>query len=188
MIKNKMIFKKGQVPSQMIGMIMTLLIISAILIIGFKLIIGLTNKTESLNSIYFEEELKSAFKEAKSDYMSVKKISLSMPSGANEFCLFDLNKKIDFDGMNQAQIELKEEIKKNNPIVFNYWSDFQNILGSTSRNAFLIGKSSFSTFYLDSLVIDSKDSDSNYLCFKEKNSKIEFYIQGLGKSVKVYES
>lgn len=147
---------------------MTLIVVGAILVIGFKLIGNVTQKSSQIDYIKFQRTLINSIDAVASDYNARQRIELSVPKGTEALCFINTQ-----TGSTTGDY----------PLVDAYWSDTEYMNQPDRemvRNAFLIGNDFLATFHIDKLVVDT-----GHLCIEPQRTRMEFWAEGKGRTVKI---
>ena len=152
--------KRGQIANVFIYVI-SVVIISIILIMGYKFISGTKESISKTDLTLLRTKLTSDIKSISSDFGSSKKVSYSVP-GSAELCLVDLDKK---DEIPQSELEDYPLVK-------------DSIESNVKKNAFLLGPSTFESYYIGNI----STTDPSLICLKPIAGKVNFIIKGLGNS------
>ena len=166
--------------SQLFQNLMTLIVIGAILIIGFNLIGNVMNRSSQIEYVKFRSALTNSIDSVASDFNSKQKIVLSVPKEITEVCFIDVGADISSIGPNPTE----------HGTINAYWSDdyymtqgdLANGDEALVRNVFLMGKEVISSFHLKNLAIDDV---REHHCIDVKRSKIEFWALGKGRNVEI---
>ena len=134
-----------------------------IFLYGYKAITNLTVRTEEISLIRFETQLQTQIRSIATDFGSVKKLELYVPSNHQQVCFVDFKKSPELFGL--CQLNHPDY----NPIVCDAWTD-------QTENVFLIPPSP------KSIKVPSIDVDDGYLCLRTVNGRIVIRLEGKGKS------
>lgn len=160
--------KKAQ-TNQLFQMLMTMIVVGLILLIGFKLIGSVVSRSSEIDYIKFRRTLLNSIDAVASDYNAKQMIELSVPKGAEALCFIDIAQRGTTDYA----------------LINAYWKDVPYISQEDKtmvRNAFLVGSNFLATFHIDKLTID----DIGYhTCIPVKRSKVEFWVEGQGRTVTI---
>lgn len=150
--------KKAQIAASIFIYTLSVVIIAGIFVLGYKYIYGANETISKSDSVLLKTKLVSDISSISTDYGSLRKVSYTF---ASELCLADLSKK---------DIILESELINFYPLMKD------SITSETGKNAFLVSKSDFESFYVGEIKIDHYPF---FKCFSPK-SKTDFSIQGLG--------
>jgi len=155
--------KRGQIPSQVLFYIVALLVISMILLFGYKAIKGMREKEEQIILIQFKTELSNDIKSLSSDYGTIRVKEYELPSEFDEICFVDL-----------GQVDSSEII--NHPRIKD------SVESGAKQNLFLLKEDNFEAFYIENLEL------SNYpyfSCIQSKTGDVKLKIEGKGNAAVV---
>ena len=160
--------KKSE-ASQMFQMLTTLIVIGAILILGFQLIGNLFSRSEEIDYINFRRSLIRQVDAVASDYNARQRIELTVPRGSLALCFVDL----------AYQGNIQEY-----PLINSYWrdDDYRTQSHGLARNTFLVGSDFFISVAINNLDIDSNE---RYLCIETARNRVEFWAEGRGRRVSI---
>lgn len=158
--------KKAQIAGQIFIFVLAAFLAALILIYGYKAIGGFTKRTEQIALIRFETDLSNTIKTISSDFGSVKKLELNVPSKYQKVCLIDLNKSVPTQ---------YDPFCRSNPIICDAWTD-------KTQNVFLVPMAE-TTFPILILEI----ADPGHICPPVRQGKITLRLEGLGDRTKVDE-
>ncbi|MBN1157584.1 hypothetical protein JXA85_08245 [Candidatus Woesearchaeota archaeon] len=171
--------RKGQIAGQVLIYVMGLVIISLVVIFGYRAIRDFVTRSEDLALVDFRTKLTNTIEEMSSDYGSMKIVDFTIPKGFSRICF--LNRTASPDTRN-----LCRNIPDNpdyEPIVCSFWKD------NSKENAFLLGKKTEAFFIgnentgLPYFVVALKGvtEEEGYLCPDITNSRIKLRIEGKGR-------
>jgi len=167
----KKINKKAQLSQVFIYIFAAILAVS-IMIYGYRTIRGFGQRTEQISLVRFKTDLESEIRTMASDYGSVKKVELSLPSQYQKVCFVDLSKPI-------GVIENSRICRTGpdyNPLGCDAWKD-------KTQNIFLVPWTDF-VIKTDKIEIAEQDGA---LCFRTVNNKITLRLEGLGDRTLIKE-
>ncbi len=157
--------RKSQIIGQVFIYILAIIIFSGILLYGYKIIKGFSNKADDVTFIQLTTDLKTSVKKIKSDYGTVIKKELRIPGKYSTICFIDLDYL--------AEISLQDE----HPAVYNSWKD------KTKENMFLItATEDIQPYHIEGIKISSK-----YNCMAVNQGKILLRLEGKGEYVELSE-
>ena len=169
-----MIFKKkAQIAGQIFIFILAIFLASLILLYGYKAIFGKQGfiyKTEQISLIRFETEISNAIRTISSDYASVKKLELNVPSKFTEVCLIDTRQPAENTGI------CTRNNPDFNPIICDAWTTQGN-----KQNVFLVPMAEIP------ITVSTLEIETGYICLPVKQGKITLRLEGLGDRTKVSE-
>ncbi len=178
------ISKRGQIAGQVLIYVMGLVIISLVVLFGYRAIKDFVSKSEDLALVDFRIKLTTTIEEMSSDYGSMKIVDFIVPKGFSKVCF--LNKTADQDDPGGKGICKVDSIDYE-PLVCNYWKDKSKenafILGKKTE-AFFIGNEDTSQPYFSVKPV-SEAGKRGYLCPNIVNSRIKLRIEGKGKYAEI---
>ena len=160
-----MMFKKGQIPSQVFMYVFALLVISLVLLFGITAINDFIDRTDRIELVKFKSDIKSEIQTISTEYGSVINPSLTLSKRFKRVCFAD-DRAIN----NLGSIS--------NPLIRN------SIENQVKDNVFLveeIGVEQLKTMKIEVL------NDKGFLCIENTQGKISFHIRGKGRYVEIYE-
>lgn len=165
-----MYMRKAQVISQVFIYILTVVVFGIILLYGYNAIRNMSAKADQVLLIQLKKEIKNAIE--KTDYGSVTKQELSIPSRFNEICFVDLNyDPSPLTGIcNQGDPDYQ-------PLVCDSWDD------DVKANMFLIKDKS--TVESDDVGTIKIKGSSGYICIKAFQGRVILKLEGKGKYVEL---
>lgn len=169
-----MIKRKAQMePTQIFLFILAAIIAAGVLLFGYTYIQKLGKQGSEIDIQRFETALENEVKELSTDYGTVRKLALDVPSGFTEVCFVS--------SINVINGNVNGITERNMPIIFD------SVLSKQLKNVFLYpdGKTSF---YAGEIVVDSGSiPDSGFACYSKSGSQIILRLEGIGKKVKISE-
>jgi hypothetical protein len=149
--------KRAQ-TSQMFVYIFSLLVMSAVLIFGFRAIVNIRERGEDMDRIRFESDLVSDIAGISKDYDSVRIDEYTLPKGYFRVCFVDPS---------AAPVLLETP----------YGLVNESIKSGIDANIFLMGDGSFDSIFAGKLSIDC---DPYYYCFTNEFGYFELVLDGKG--------
>lgn len=151
--------KKSQIQSQIFIYLFAIIVLSMIILFGFKAIKGFKKDTDTVVLVTFQKDMQSYVAAAASEYDSVQIIELLLPREYKKVCFVD------------------ENTIWNNPIISPYPLIQNALKDGTDDNVFVVKKpgeppSSFKTIKIDVL------NEDNFICVENARGKIEFTLRG----------
>ena len=153
--------KKAQIMGQVFIFILAALLFILILTYGYKAIAGFGEKSEQVALIEFQSKLENSIKSMKSDYGSVRKLELQLPSKYSETCIV-----ADMTDTQAANFESEH------PRMYDAW------LGGT-QNVFLNPMSE------TPIDVGDISISSGYLCLDITAGMVVLRIEGLGRKTSI---
>lgn len=160
--------KKGQ-AQQIFIFILAIVIASMIFIYGYRAIVDFTTRSGEVALVNFQNEIQSNIKTIASDFGSVKKLQLSLPSDFQKVCFIDFEKPPGRGLCTPGQPDY-------NPLACDVWEE------SKTQNVFLVPQADI-TIKVAQLEIESP----GYLCTDVLNGKIVLRLEGKGQKAVVSE-
>jgi hypothetical protein len=178
--------RRAQIAGQVFIYVMGIVIISLVVIFGYKAIIEAINRSHELELVDFKSRLTKAIEEMTLEYGSVQNRDFALPTGFSKICFVNATKE---PATKNICIGPSPNNPDFEPIVCNYWT------GKSRENAFLLGKNTEAFFIGDEdrnqpyLSVAAKGTtnpaDEDYLCPKVTNSRIKLRIEGKGKYAEI---
>jgi len=159
--------KYGQLHTQIFIYIFAIIIVSILLILGYKYFFVIKENLAKSNIAVIQNKLTSDLKTISTEYGSIKKVSYSVKN-LNLLCLVDLTKKVTI---------LESEEIKFHPLVKD------SIASGAKKNIFAFDKSILSSYYVKELGITTYPY---FKCIRTKNGIIEFNILGKGDKAIIF--
>ncbi len=161
--------KKAQIIGQVFIFILAALIAVLIIIYGYRAIVSFTQKTEDITLLNFQTGLEREIRKMASEYGSVKRLDLNLPSNYDKFCIVYL------DYQNKERTPLCTPNSDNfEPGICDAWTTDGN-----QDNAFLIP--------IYPMEVPDVQISEGYLCPTVRGNKISLRLEGLGDRTKVSE-
>jgi len=176
---------KAQVVGRIFIYVVSLVVMSMILLYGYKAVHFFLERGDDINLLHSKTEAKKAIEEIMSQSGSVKQIQIPIPTKYSQVCFVDLE---------QSSSALSKYIctagnEFYHPLICDSWQS------NTKQNFFLVeSKTRMEPFYLGNIAVDGndnqkEDTDSDCagapelcynLCLGVNKGKITFWIMGLG--------
>lgn len=145
---------------------MAIIILSLILLFGYKSVKDLITKSDQIDYIHFKTKLESTIKRV--DYGDRLIEEFSVPKAYKEICFIDLK--------DPAPIAFKTDY----PIIHDSWDS------DVKTNVFLVAsKEDTESFYVEKIIVNN--AGDNYLCFSATRGKIKASFEGIGRDIQVSE-
>ena len=157
--------KRAQIQGQVFVYILALLVMSFVLIYGYKAIKGMEEKGSLAALVSFKTDLKRSVSAIRPNYGSVKIEEFTVPSEYRKVCFIDLDKG--------NTVPVSEY-----PIVHNY---VDSVIKNNAelKNVFLIPPGTESE-YVGNITVEG-----NFLCFSATSNKIKVKLEGLGRLTRI---
>jgi len=169
--------KKAQLSQVFIYIFAAVLAVS-IMLYGYRMIKGFGQRTEQIGLVRFKTDLESEIRQIASDYGSVKKVELTLPSKYIKVCFIDstITYETNPEVINNSEICKIEPGNPNfNPLGCDAWR-------SGTQNIFLVP-------WADFVIKTGKikvDPEGDYaLCIPTINNRITLRLEGLGDRTKI---
>ena len=178
--------KKAEVASQIFVYIIAMVVVSMVIIFGYKAIKNFASRSDEVALIKFKTDIETTFRQVGSNFNTIKITDFSVPSGYEELCILDLDR-------NPPPDRTRGDFDYN--LILSEGAD-------EKKNLFLIKGIYLEPFKVGKVKLDSdgndlsnlakpifkgngKDEtgDSYILCFDVKNGKVKLKLKGKGDSV-----
>lgn len=161
-------FLKFSVEAQLYGQIfiyiLTLLIISFILIYGYKSISSFKGRTSQIVSLKLGEDLKNSVQRITPDFGSIIKKEIDIGE-ASQICFVET-----YENINNLNLPIDSNGNPiNDPIIKD------SIRSNSDKNTFLMGKSVLGSFYTGNISVQN-----DVLCLKSIGGKVSLKLEGKG--------
>jgi len=175
-------FKNAQVQSEIFMYVIAMVVVGLILLFGYTAVRDFSKSAEQVALIQFEKDLESTFHTISTSYGKVEIKQVEIPGGFDTVCFHDL-REISHPG---ELYFLKDDLNK--PIEYPVITD--NIRSGTHKNLFLVGGLNIESFYVGEIYVDNthlavSQASPGFICFKEKQGRVEFKLVGEGDQVRV---
>lgn len=157
--------RKSQIQGQVFVYILALLVMSFVLIYGYRAVTSMESKGNLAALVSFKIEIKRAVSSIRPNYGSVKIEEFVVPSEYREVCFIDL------DSPNSVQVDKY-------PIMHNYVDSIINN-NAELKNVFLLPPGTESD-YVGNITVEN-----DFLCFSVISSRIKVKFEGLGNLARV---
>jgi hypothetical protein len=152
--------KKAQMIGQVFVLVIAAIVFILILGYGYSAISNFIKSSEQITLLEFKTSLTAGVEQIKSDYGSVRKISLRIPKRHHKLCIISSD-------VNEDTADFQEK----HPIFFEIWQ-------TGSENVFLIPKQE-SPLFIDEVVVPG-----GYFCV-DVSGVIDLRVKGLGDKAEV---
>jgi hypothetical protein len=184
--------KKGMDAGQIFIYTVSLIIVSMILIYGYKIISDFIGTSSAVEMLQFRKTVEGHIKTYTTDYGSVGYKKIPAPAGTREVCFKDYN--WDATGQTNTVINCQTGSYDPNP----YFIVKDSIETNEMKNMFLFGANNefIESFYIGNATLLKKPSQSstqntnlcNYLCIKVVNGALDIKIIGRGDHVQIADA
>ena len=158
----KMQKKKAQIGGQIFIYILGLIIFSSLLIYGYKAVKDFRDRGDEVLLLKLYKDMDSSIQKTASDYGTVLKKELVIPSGYDEVCFVEKGK----------YSSTADFCNDKHPIICDYWKD------NAPENMFLMeGGLSKNEFAIGDIVIEN---DESAFCMDVTNGEVLLKIEGKG--------
>jgi len=161
---------KAQLSQVFIYIFAAVLAVS-IMLYGYRMIKGFGQRTEQIALVRFKTDLESEIRTIASDYGSVKKVELTLPSRYTKVCFVDFSKPI---GVIESSKTCTPGNPDFNPLGCDAWKD-------QTQNIFLVP---WTDFVIKTEKIEITEPDGA-LCIQTINNRITLRLEGLGDRAKL---
>lgn len=164
--------KKAQIAGQVFIFILAAVLAAMLIFYGYRAINSFTKRTEDIVMTQFQTDIEIQIKTISSDYGSVRKLELSLPSKYRKLCLVNLDYN---DVSNSCICDQNFCLPDNddyNPIICDAWID-------KTQNVFLVPSSELN------LKVTQMEIEGGYLCAPVLSGKVTLRIEGGGDHTKV---
>ena len=164
--------RKAQIYSQIFIYILAVVIVSLIIVFGYKSIKSFKDRAEQVSCIKFRNELKNSVSGLLGDYGSIKIREFHPCSDITEVCFTETNEPIPDDEM--------DRIGDIDPIIED------SLRSKTVKNVFLRNKITKESFGIGNISVNDKtmlDKTPNMLCMKSSSGKIIARLESFGNHV-----
>ena len=154
--------RKAQLIGEIFKYAIVLVLASAVIVMGYRFIGYMKDRACKSELTKFQIDFSNIDKDMRQGEKELR--SYSVPCNVDRVYLFDVNKSINPDSFNGIPI-IKDSLKS-----------------GSDKNVFLIKEGKvLGLFYAGNMEIDNP----YYICFSTVSGRINFFVEGLGKSVKV---
>jgi hypothetical protein len=159
--------KKGQIQAQVFVYVLAMLVISMVLLYGYRSIATMQERAKQVDILSLKHEVIKSIEKVSNDFGTVRAPTFNIPKEYSEICFIDID--------NSPATELQSE----HPLVYEAWED-------ESANVFIIKDLVDESFMVGESDISLIDIDHpNYLCFKVINSRVKVRLEGVGGKAKL---
>ena len=159
---------KAQLYGQIFTYILTIVVVTLILVYGYRTIIGVKDKANLVMALKFEKELKSSIKSITGDFGSVAKKEIPVDEKTSSVCFID-----NYEPITDVNNPKSDDSNPINPIVK------ESIRSQSDNNVFLMGGAP-NSFDAGKISIPDIPNEINVLCIKAINRQIAFRLEGAG--------
>lgn len=156
--------RKSQIYSHIFVYILTIILVSFILVYGYRVINEWRYRVEKIACIKLQNDLQSTIKSVTSEYGKIKKEDIELCFEYDEICFVESFEAIDIDNL-QTDDTIDPIIK-------------DSILSSTGKNVFLVKSIAKESFYGGNISVNP-----DVLCIKTLNKRVSLRIEGFGNHV-----
>lgn len=151
--------KKSQIQSQIFIYVLAMVLVSMILVFGYKAINNFRDRAEKVACLKLKNDLTNAVEGIIGDYGTVKKKQFDMCSNYNQICFVE----------SQGEVNLPNNV---DPIIKD------SVLDKTGNNVFLVDKIAEETYNIGKISVDP-----DVLCIKTRDGKVMLKLEGKGNFV-----
>ncbi|MFH1398730.1 MAG: hypothetical protein ABIG95_01305 [Candidatus Woesearchaeota archaeon] len=157
---------KSQIQSQIFVYILGAIIMSLVLLFGYRSIRGMIGRGEQTSLLKFKSELKSTIATVSQDYGSIKLAEFEIPSGYRAVCFVNLT----YD-----RNHLLDKIDGNHyPYIRDVVMDILDNSNAHKQNVFLMPPGTESDY------VGNISVNTGFHCFNASQKKIKIKIEGFG--------
>ncbi len=160
--------KKGQLQAQIFVYVITLIVITLVLIYGYKAIQGFMGRSDEVNFVQFKVDFTNSIESQSHEFRSVAQSRLLLPKGFTELIVIDLD---------YNSVSALSELEANYPLVYDSWDS------GVERNVFVIGKNKFESFYAGNIYFD--DASRHYMHLTAPDRVVTLKLTGRGGKTEV---
>ena len=181
--------KKGMDAAQVFIFVISLVVLTMILIYGFKVIVNMVGTNSKVEYLNFKTNIQDYIKSYSSDYGSIGYKKLIAPSGVKTICFTDYDwprENPTADKFNLRDCNLvypNNKIINPNPIVGSSFEDPRaklNLFLFDTRNNFL------KNYYIGNVSLSTEiGGECNYLCINTSRNSFYIKLVGMGDHVKI---
>lgn len=158
-----MLKKKGQISSKVFIYIIMIIVVSTVLLLGYRTVMSLKEKGELTGLIQLKTSLKRDINSLSDEYGSAKVSVYNLPTTIGRVCVVDLEQI-------QVRGKISAGLKANWPIIAD------QIESGTEHNLFLFNKQGV---YADSLNIgDLNIGGPGWICYRNEQGKFIMELEG----------
>jgi len=161
--------RRGEIAGQIFIYILALVIVSLIVIYGYKAVRDLHSKSGRVALIEFTTDIQNTLERMSTDYGSVMKKTMAVPSGFDAVCFIDTA-----EGPGDTQYRLVDDS----------WRS------GAQANVFLVSKNTVEPIFAGdkdtgASYLSVDDEGEKFLCLESVNGRVEFAIRGMGNKAEV---
>ena len=153
--------KKSQIYSQVFVYVLAMLLVSMILVFGYKAISSFRDRTEKVACLKLKNDMTNAVDSILGDYGTIKKKQFDACSNYNQICFVE----------SHDEVNLPNNV---DPIIKD------SILDKTGNNVFLVNKIAEESFNIGKISVTP-----DVMCLKTRDNKITIAMEGKGNFVTI---
>ena len=161
---------RAQIQTQIFVYILSMIVIGLVLLYGYNAIRGFRERQEQVSLIEVENQLKTTIKALSSDYDSIRKEELLLPSGFNMICFVD-NRYLGYGNNVPNCVDLKQDSR----------AIVEDAMGAGTANIFLVPDGT------ENYMIGNIEVSQGCICIERTGNKAVFRVKGLGNGVEISE-
>lgn len=165
--------KNSQLYGQIFTYILTIILVSVILLYGYRAVQEFRNRAEQASCLKLRNDLSSAIEGLIGDFGSVKRKDIQLCSGYAQMCFVET---FDLTGVTIRKYIL---LTKLDPIILD------SIRSETDKNTFLVGPAGRESFYSGNISVTGGATKIDVLCIDAVNNKISLKLESMGDHVLV---
>ncbi|MBT5021376.1 hypothetical protein HOK51_10160 [Candidatus Woesearchaeota archaeon] len=162
---------RAQVAGQIFIYILAIIVVSMILLYGYKAIKGTSDNKEQIEFITLKTDLENSFNAIKTDFGSIKRPKLDVPAKFKKVCFIDLDQPI--TSATTSDICLKGN-PAYEPVVCSGWE--------IGRNNIYLCPECTDSFSVGDIKVKGTAS---FICIPVVNNRINLQIEGKGNHVEI---
>ena len=163
--------KKGQIQAQVFVYVLAMLVISLVLLYGYRSISVMQERAKQVDILALKNEVIKAVEKVSNDYGTVRSPIFNIPKEYTEMCFIDLG-----DGGSTSPASV---LQNEHPLVYEAWDDASAnvfLIKDLVEESFLVGDTDRSLIYIDA---------PRYICFEIINSRVKVRLEGMGGKSKL---
>ena len=171
--------KKAQVAGQIFIYITAIVVVGLIIVYGYSAIKGFTQKGEQVEYINLKTSMENSFRSIISDYGSIKRPNLDIPSKYSMICFVDKDRKAAADTTSLCRKDGPEDTLFE-PVICSSWKIGED-------NLYLVPDGSES-WDVGPIVFKNDNTDYSgqpFMCFEVNNNKIKMQLKSLGDKIEI---
>jgi len=155
-----------------------MIIIALILLYGYNAIKGFRERQDTVSQIEIENQIRNTIKTMSSEYDSIKKAEMQLPSKNSMICFIDteaLGTTLNTCTYGASNIAASSQQK-----IINSWEIIKDSVKDKTANIFLVPDAT-ENYLIGNIQLDN----NNCLCIEKQGTQATFKVTGLGNGVKI---